>query len=563
MKYHIQGKAPVDLTQKDFLAQGGEGSVYRRAGTAFKVYNDPKKMIAVGKIQELQALTHSNIIKPEDVLLDAKSNSPVGYTMRYVKDTYSLCQLFTKAFRDRNKITPDMALVLVRKLQELITHVHSKSILVVDLNELNFLASDDFKEIYAIDVDSYQTRSFPATAIMESIRDRHSKTFSELTDWFSFAIVSFQMFIGIHPYKGKHAKLKSMEERMIHNVTVFDKDVGIPAVCYPFSVIPQVYLDWYKAVLESGKRLPPPTDLHATVAVIMQTVNKIVGSNNFDMQEIGTYDGEIVGVLFVGGDQIVQTSKTLHLSSKEKTPVAPNSQIVITPKMGIVVAASVQRGQLHLYNASSRTDIPVSIEANFVMEYDGRLYAKSRTHMLEIRLMEDIMDRKILVSSTPVANVLESATRVYDGVVFQNLLGACYMSTFPSPGSHNQVRIKELDDYRILDAKFEANVLMVVGFKGGKYDRLILRFDNQDYDVRVIPDITPVGLNFVVLDSGVCVSLTEEENVEIFSAKKDSKGANLIDDPSISGDMKFFKHGAKVMVARGNRLYSMTMKKRS
>src|SRR6478609_7422794 len=91
MKLHIQGKNQVDLVQKDFLTSGGEGSIYVKGGTAFKVYNDQKKMIPVGKIQELSCLTHPNIIKPEDVLIDS-NNKPVGYTMRFVNDTYALCQ---------------------------------------------------------------------------------------------------------------------------------------------------------------------------------------------------------------------------------------------------------------------------------------------------------------------------------------------------------------------------------------------------------------------------------------------------------------------------------------
>ena len=47
-------------------------------------------------------------------------------------------------------------------------------------------------------VDSYQTAHYPATAIMPSVRDWKVPLhdFSELSDWFSFAIVSFQVFLG-------------------------------------------------------------------------------------------------------------------------------------------------------------------------------------------------------------------------------------------------------------------------------------------------------------------------------------------------------------------------------
>ena len=561
MKLHIQGKNQVDLTQKDFLTSGGEGSIYAKGGTAFKVYNDPKKMIPVGKIQELSCLTHPNIIKPEDILIDPK-NKPVGYTMRFVNDTYALCQLFTKSFRDRNSITPDMILDLIRKLQEMIKHVHDHNILIVDLNELNFLTSNDFKDIYAIDVDSYQTSHFPATALMESVRDRHNKTFSTLTDWFAFAIVSFQLFIGIHPYKGKHPQLKNIDDRMMKNISVLNKEVNVPAVCYPFSVIPQVYLDWYRAVLEKGDRVAPPNDLHA-VATLVQTIKKMAGSNNFDIQEMGSFAMPILDVLFSAGLQIVSTTNELHMG-RDKTPIPTGSSIVTSPKCNNVVAASVSRRKLKLFNATAREIIDLPIEAESVMSYGNRLYVKSATHVLEVQFSNEAIGGKGMVASTmTVANVLEKATTMYEGVVFQNLLGSVWVSIFPESNSHLQVKIPELDDYKMVDAKYDSGVLMVIGGnKSGSYDKLVFRFDNSSYDLRIVKDITPAGLNFVVLDNGICVHLNEEENIEIFSKKKDSAGLNIIDDPEITGDMRLFKMGVKVLVARGEKLYSLTMKKR-
>lgn len=574
MKLHIQGKNQVDLAQKDFLTQGGEGSIYVKGGTAFKVYNEPKKMIPVGKIQELSCLTHPNIIKPEDVLIDPK-NKPVGYTMKFVNDTYALCQLFTKSFRDRNGVTPDMILELVRKLQEIVKHVHDNNILIVDLNELNFLASDDFKNIYAIDVDSYQTPSYPATALMESVRDRHNKIFSTLTDWFAFAIVSFQLFIGIHPYKGKHPQLKNIDDRMMKNVSVLNKEVSIPAVCYPFSVIPQVYLDWYRAVLERGDRIAPPSDLHA-VATLVQTINKMVGSNNFDIHEIGSFGGQILDVLYSAGMQIVSTTSDIHMG-RDKTTLPTvrmgllnhiaqcgRTYVVTSPKCNNVVGASAFRGKLKLFNATAREDIDLPIEADSIMSYDNRLYVKSSTHILEIQFSNETVGGQNMVASTvTVANVLEKATIMHDGVVFQNLLGAVWISLFPESGSHLQIRMPELDDYKLLDAKYDHGVLMVVGItKNGSYDKLIFRFDDAAYDVRVVKDITPSGVNFVTLDNGICVHLNEEENVEIFSKKKGSPGLNVIDDPDVSGDMRLFKMGSKVLAAKGEKLYSLTMKKK-
>src|SRR5262245_34856578 len=85
MDVYIRGGGSVSLSQADFVAQGGEGSVYVKGSLAYKIYSDPQKMIPAAKLQELSALTAPNIIKPQDVLLNSR-HTPVGYTMKRVQD---------------------------------------------------------------------------------------------------------------------------------------------------------------------------------------------------------------------------------------------------------------------------------------------------------------------------------------------------------------------------------------------------------------------------------------------------------------------------------------------
>ena len=133
-KYIVDTKA-INLSQKEFLASGGFGSVYVKSDTAYKIYTDPANMIPIGKFQELSVLDHPSIIKPEKIILDEHSKN-VGYTMKFVDDNYVLCQLFTKIFKEKNNIDAQTTLNLVRKLQDIVQYIHSKHILVVDLNEM-------------------------------------------------------------------------------------------------------------------------------------------------------------------------------------------------------------------------------------------------------------------------------------------------------------------------------------------------------------------------------------------------------------------------------------------
>src|SRR4051812_42332310 len=129
-------------------------------------------MIPTGKIKELQILSEPYIVKPEDIILDLKGN-PVGYTMRGFKkdDTFILCQVFPKNFRTRENFTPDRALDIVKLIQNGVQYIHTKNILGVDINEVNFALTKDFKIVYFLDVDSYQTPNYPATALMPRVKD--------------------------------------------------------------------------------------------------------------------------------------------------------------------------------------------------------------------------------------------------------------------------------------------------------------------------------------------------------------------------------------------------------
>jgi DNA-binding helix-hairpin-helix protein with protein kinase domain len=237
MKVIVQNVGQIDL-KKYFLAEGGEKSIYRINDTAFAIYKNKNDMIPLGKIQELSVLDDNHIIKPKNLIFDDKKN-PIGYTMDFISNTYAMPLIFTNTFKRKNNIDNNLILSLIKNFKTLIDNIHKHNIVVVDLNELNFLISNNNKDIYAIDVNSYQTKNFPATVIMPSVRDYNSTSFNQYTDWFSWAIVTFQMLIGIHPYKGTYEQFNSYEieerikQRIINKVSVFNDKVKIPFISSP------------------------------------------------------------------------------------------------------------------------------------------------------------------------------------------------------------------------------------------------------------------------------------------------------------------------------------------
>jgi hypothetical protein len=560
-RYFIPGQGQVKLGQREFKAQGGEGSVYVKGGHAYKIYADPSRCIAPAKIAELSVLAQANIIRPLELVLDAR-NRPAGYSMRYVGKAHSLCQLFPKAFRERNSITPELTLRLVRHLQTGVSHIHSKGILIVDLNEMNLLVSTDFKQVFFIDVDSYQTPSFPATVLMESVRDRHAITFTRDSDWFSFAVVSFQMFVGIHPFKGTYPPLQylrdntqKLDARMRANVSVLHKGVSVPPACLPFSVIPPVYLDWYRAVFEEGRRLPPPDGVQPVVVVAGPSPAQVVESRSFQIKKIREFDSKIIwhdGVITV-------TEQSIHYEGKRYPKPPFDVKLIVTPRRRHLVAAYHDGTRLRFHDLTTDENIKTQIEGEEVMLSHGQLYIKQHENIFALDLIE--LPNNFLLSLRPVANVMMNATRMFEGLAIQNLLGATYASI---PGSGNvchQVRLPALDSARIVDAKLYRNVLVVVVASEGRYDKLIFRFsrDFAAHDVRRLPDVTTTDIEFTVLDTGVVLHLNDDNNLEIFSGAKDSAKLSVLEDQALKENLKLFHTGTQALMAKGRNLYKFNL----
>jgi hypothetical protein len=150
---------------------------------------------------------------------------------------------------------------------------------------------------------------------------------------------------------------------------------------------------------------------------------------------------------------------------------------------------------------------------------------------------------------------------MFEGIAIQSLLGAKYASIPAESRICHQVHLPELDRYQILEAKLDGRVLMVVGTEQGQYDKLIFRFaaDFASYDLRIVAQCSSTNINFTVLDSGVVLHMTDEDNLEIFSRVKDAASIKVLQDPAIQGDIRLFHIGAQALIGRGSTLYKIRM----
>jgi len=549
----------VTLTDADYLSSGGEAEVFVKGGLAYKLYHDPSKMISKTKMKELSILSSKkNIITPKQVIYDVRDN-PIGFTMDFIKNTEPLIKLFSNGFKKKNGLG-DMAInEVVEKVQSTLEFIHKNKILVVDLNELNLLVSENFNDVNFIDVDSYQTQSAKATAIMASVRDPLVKNnnWDTGSDWFSFAVLAFQMWIGSHPYKGNHPKYKRKEwtKRMLDGVSVFDPDSSLPKMCNDFSVIPPSHYQWMEAVFQKRCRSAPPQIGEASV-VILTKKNVVIVNKSFDLSLLCTAPADlldcydVMGVkYFVARDGIYKDNALLPID------ISNTKKVLFSPGTGFApVVAKLKNDLLAFYNLSGKEFARISAtdmttRNNIIYSVNGdQLYENT----FKVRNGRDIHEFRA------VCNIMPNSSRVFDGVILQTMLKKQFAVIPYEKGKCSIINLKELSGSMVIDAKCERNILVILAAKDGLYHRYIFTFDEKykTYTYSLEEDVVMTDVNFTVLPNGLAVMATES-NVVMFKGDMEKQ----IPNAPFTADNKLFNLSGKVHYIDGKNIYQASVKK--
>lgn len=548
----------VRLGRSDFVGQGGQGQVWARGDRAYKVATDPASVVPGGKVQELSRIAHPDVLRPLELLLDRRGGV-VGHAMRFVPDTEVLCTLIPRSFRESQGLTPDDLLRLVGQLRELVVATHAAGCLVVDLHEMNYLVSSDWRRVYAIDVDSYQTPGFPATAQVDSIRDRHSPPgqFDRGTDWFAFAITAFQLLRGIHPYRGRHPDVADLDGRMIRNLSVLDPAVAVPRVVYPPDVVPEPWRRWFDAVLQRGARIAPPSSLSGPVRLV--SARPVGGGDALDLIPLQTLPKPILGWAERLGVRAAWSADTAWVDGRPIPLPHRVDAVGFTPRTNRPVAAWIEDGALCLFDLLDRQPVPIALTASRVVGHRGRLLAHAGDQIVEVGWIEGA---RRLAAPKVVGQVLPRATALHRGCAVQDLLGRAWFTLFAADGGAHQVAVPELDGSRVVSAAYDGGVLVVVAAKGGRYRRLVVRFDaaHRDSDVRIVDDVAPARAQLVTLDRGVAVCLDEDERLELFARRPGDPRVKRLEDPALSADMHLHDGGGTLVATRGREVVRLGMR---
>lgn len=231
----------VSITQSDVLGTGGEATVVKGDNCAIKIYHSPdsQRMSKVNAWVSRGLLLPSNVCAPQDLVLDNK-DSFVGFTMPLIpRGSEVVQQLCSRSFRNAH---PDYSSRFVADLfinaYETMSKLHAAGIIVGDFNDLNVMFRQTVMTY--IDVDSFQFDKYPCMVGTENFLapelynlDLTKRPyFKPEHDWYAFFVMLIRSLLMTHVYGGVHRDLRSIPQRALAKVTVFDSSVKYPKPAY-------------------------------------------------------------------------------------------------------------------------------------------------------------------------------------------------------------------------------------------------------------------------------------------------------------------------------------------
>lgn len=569
-KLSLEGKGTVTIRPSDYLASGGEGELYRIGDIVVKLYADKEKMRRdgmVAKIALLRPLKHPSVVAPSGVAT-LPSGEPVGFHMPHVSGE-PLSRLFTNDFRQREGWTDDMTQALVERMREAVLFAHEKGAVLVDANELNWLVrikGDLAPMPYVIDVDSWAIGKFGASVIMPSIRDWHRPIFDQGSDWFAWAIVTFQLWSGIHPYKGKLDGYGpgDLEARMKANKSVFTSGVRLNRAVRDFRIIPPPLASWYEATFESGLRECPPSVFARALApgggkTVRYTVTTGAGTLVFEK----LFDDPSRRVVFSFPSGVVRLSddSLIDLSTKRTLLTkAPLGCEVVKAEGGWLVA-SVKNGTLTAEYIAPATLLPTEltlpVAAQGLFRSGDRLFAVTERGITELTLR--LFSKPVLAVGSTWA-VATNSTTFFDGVGVSDLLGAKFLVLPFGESACALVRAPELDSVAVVNAKgFGRFVAATVLSKAGDYRLFTFTFDREHNTYAFTQRLVDSPeLNMTVLPKGVAASI-EDDGVLLLTVPTEGRVVE-VSDKHIMTDMLLARVDDQVVLVKDGALSSVRMR---
>ena len=314
-------------------------------------------------------------------------------------------------------------------------------------------------------------------------------------------------------------------------------------------------------MFENGDRSEPP-QLPGQLGKMQVIVKLVKTTGTFEITTIFEYDESIL--YHNASLNITKTENKVYIG-KTEYKVSRGVELIITPLEKLPILVKIEDGMAKFKCMQLGYDVKgAQLACTGMMIVNNILYLKNREKLIELHFK--VVGSNILPAVKTVWTVEPLSSQLFSNVIYQSVLGKAYLC-IPIPFSHkkSQFQIKaipELNDYRIIEAKYDNHICVIIAHKKNEYHRLTFIFDSTftNYRCNIVEGIDHEQLNFVVLDNGVCVMITEDDGVEIFLNRFDKPDIKRIEDPDIDNTMRLLKDGTNLKFFKDKTLYSMKMK---
>lgn len=290
MKCYDETGKEYNIRDDKEIARGGEGRIIELTKTsAAKIYHDGRDPLSKQRHQDLAVLSCPPFVKPETLLYDIRKKL-VGFVMSLLPtDSFPIFSAYNSMFCTKNLLDDNWKVIIINKLIAGTEEAHRHKIVIGDFNGFNIMSYRN-TNLFFIDVDSFETPNHKHSGILfDEVRDHlfHGNV-SVNSDYFCLAVMSFNLLTYVHPFKGVHKTYRTISDRMIFKVPVFDndKDLIVPK-CYK-PIADQFLMDQFVKIFKNGERFPiqlvRTTMLRKTVASVAVTVETV----DLIMKEIHT-----------------------------------------------------------------------------------------------------------------------------------------------------------------------------------------------------------------------------------------------------------------------------------
>ena len=294
MKLYNSNGDVINIDESKEIARGGEGAIIDLGGNKVaKIYHQTTTSLTESKLKHLSELDGSVFIKPEEVLF-SKNKKIAGFIMKMLSQNFfPLYSAYSYNFCNTQGLTDKIKLKVVKILINSLKSVHSKGIIVGDFNPFNIMLNDT-GETFFIDTDSYQTPGTKHSGkLLDDIRDHlFFGAVNKESDYYALAVVVFNFLTSLHPYKGTHSKYKSLPERAINKIPIFDNDTNliVPKCYHP--LMDKNLMGQFERIFKHGERF----------VINLDAVSGIVHVINID--KVAEREGELLIMKIIDNKEI-------------------------------------------------------------------------------------------------------------------------------------------------------------------------------------------------------------------------------------------------------------------